>query len=164
MSSFRYLYIAVFGFIGAVMRFLLEVALPPASWACGFLGGAPLPLTTLLINLVGCFALPIVYVYVARGTKVDPDIVSGIGVGLVGAFTTLSAFCGEMLGLMQAGYLAATGLYLVSTVAGSLLAAIFGYWLATAALERSRKRTGRTEADGSTASNMRVGGDDDAAA
>lgn len=162
MSSFRYLYIAVFGFVGAVMRFLLEAALPAASWTFSLLGGASLPLTTLLINLLGCFVLPVVYVYIARGTRADPDVISGVGVGLVGAFTTLSAFCSEMLGLVQGGYLVASAVYLVLTVAGSLAAAICGYRLAMALLERGHRRLDRTRLGGPVSESVLPGGDDDA--
>ena len=154
----RYIYIALFGFCGAVVRFLLESALPATVWTAAILGGAPFPLTTLLVNAVGCFVLPLIFVYAARASSLPVDVASGMGVGLVGAFTTLSTFCSETIELLQAGFIVAAVVYVVLTMVTSLGASWLGYALGTRMLKRHRARN-LAELRGLSAS----GGDDHAA-
>lgn len=54
-------------------------------------------------------------------------IARGIGVGLVGAFTTLSAFCTENLALLQAGGYLLFALYVSATVFGTFIASLAGW-------------------------------------
>lgn len=80
--------ILVMGFIGASLRYLLECALPANG---GF------PAATLVINIFGCFVLELVNQYVGRRMHLPGALVKSLGVGLVGAFTTISAFSTECL-------------------------------------------------------------------
>lgn len=86
--------ILVMGFIGASLRYLLECALPANG---GF------PAATLVINIFGCFVLELVNQYVGRRMHLPGALVKSLGVGLVGAFTTISAFSTECLAFLQAG-------------------------------------------------------------
>lgn len=84
-------------------------------------GGFPVP--TFTVNVVGSFAIGLIYMYVAaRGASADNARLFWM-TGVLGGFTTYSAFALEttLLGFSMAGL----G-YVVATVAGCLLAAVLG--------------------------------------
>ena len=91
--AFLYATVLLMGAIGATLRYLIELAIPTETF----------PVGTLLINLIGCYIIYIVYQWFDRRVHIPHSIARGIGVGLVGAFTTLSAFCTESLALLQTG-------------------------------------------------------------
>ncbi len=65
------------GFLGATLRYLLELALPSQ-------GGVPY--ATLIVNVFGCFTLEIINQYVGRRLHLPGPLVKSLGIGLVGAF------------------------------------------------------------------------------
>lgn len=81
------------GFIGAVLRF--------------FMGKLPLkemtifPVNTLLINLIGAFAIGLVAAAGSRYGAENSNLVLFLKVGLCGGFTTFSTFSLESLALIQ---------------------------------------------------------------
>jgi len=75
-----------------------------------------------------------------------------MGVGLVGAFTTLSTFCAEVIGLLVGGFVAAAICYVLFTVVSSLAASWGGYMLSIRLLARHVHRAAQAQ-----------GGDDHAA-
>ena len=103
--------ILVMGFIGASLRYLLECALPANG---GF------PAGTLVINIFGCFVLELVNQYVGRRMHLPGALVKSLGVGLVGAFTTISAF-------LQAGEVGLWAAYVTATLATTFLASLAGH-------------------------------------
>lgn len=112
-----YLLIAVMGFAGACARYGLELAFPTAIG---------LPGATLAINVVGCFVMEIVNLYVLRRTSAPKSIARALGIGFVGAFTTLSAFSTEMLSFLQAQEFLLALLYGTMTFFATVLAALAG--------------------------------------
>jgi fluoride exporter len=89
-------------------------------------GGWPVP--TFTVNLLGSFAIGLLYMYVAgRGPGAENARLFWM-TGVLGGFTTYSAFALEtaLLGFT------ATGIsYVLATVAGCLLAALAGIKLGT---------------------------------
>lgn len=120
-SAFLYATVLVMGAIGATLRYVLDLVLPTNGF----------PLATLLINLIGCYIIYIVYQWFDRRVHIPHAIARGIGVGLVGAFTTLSAFCTESLALLQAGEYLLFAAYVAATVFGTFLASIAGWGTCT---------------------------------
>ena len=110
--------ILVMGFIGASLRYLLECALPANG---GF------PAATLIINIFGCFVLELVNQYVGRRMHLPGAFVKSLGVGLVGAFTTISAFSTECLAFLQAGEVGLWAAYIVATLTTTFLASLAGH-------------------------------------
>lgn len=110
--------ILVMGFIGASLRYLLECALPANG---GF------PAATLVINIFGCFVLELVNQYVGRRMHLPGALVKSLGVGLVGAFTTISAFSTECLAFLQAGEVGLWAAYVTATLATTFLASLAGH-------------------------------------
>lgn len=115
--------VLVMGFLGATARYALEMLLPAQ---CGF------PVATLAVNIFGCFTLEIVNQFVARRTNLPAPLVKSMGIGLIGAFTTIAALSTENLALLQQGRFGMFALYLGITVFATFGAAYAGKRLADA--------------------------------
>ena len=105
------------GFLGATARYALEMLLPAQ---CGF------PVATLAVNIFGCFTLEIVNQFVARRTSLPAPLVKSMGIGLIGAFTTIAALSTENLALLQQERFGMFALYLSITVFATFGAAYAG--------------------------------------
>lgn len=84
----KYAYIGIGGFAGAIIRYLTEQAVPSTIWGA-------FPINTLVINIVGCFILAIFLTLAMELWELKAELRLGIATGLLGAFTTFSAFCGQ---------------------------------------------------------------------
>jgi CrcB protein len=111
-----YLAVAVGGLIGTGLRLACDLAFPH--------GDGDFPIETLLVNLVGAFVLG----WLVGGLWTRPTmptwIKAGLGSGVIGSFTTLSAVMASLIVLTGAGeaWLAAVDLH-DSVVGGLALAA-----------------------------------------
>lgn len=128
--AFLYATVLVMGAVGATLRYGIELALPSSGF----------PVNTLLINIVGCYIIYVVYQWFDRRVHIPHSIARGIGVGLVGAFTTLSAFCTESLGLLQTGEYLLFAAYVAATVFCTFLASIAGWATCSLLAYRRLKR------------------------
>lgn len=115
----HFLFIALGGAIGATMRHGVGIAMLRAS-------GAGFPWATVTVNVVGSFAMGILVVVIAgRGGVLVPFLITG----LLGGFTTFSAFSADTLGLVERGQLGQAAGYVFLTVALSLGAIVAGFAL-----------------------------------
>lgn len=119
------LFIGVGGFIGANLRYLLQL------WAAGR-WGPDFPYGTLLANLVGSFVLGFFLTLISERLVVSPTTRLFIATGVLGGFTTFSSFTVEALNLVQDGRWLSGGFYLLGNVGLGLLAAFLGIVLARA--------------------------------
>lgn len=110
------------GALGAVMRFGLARALP--------MGASGWPWPTFAANLIGGLAMGVLAAWLLRGDNAAEPLRLFLGVGVLGGFTTFSAFSLEMAqmvergqGMLAAGYaLASVILALGAVFAGMMLA------------------------------------------
>jgi CrcB protein len=86
---------------------------------------ARFPWATLSVNVVGSFALGLLFTY-ALG-RWSTTITTGLAVGLIGGFTTFSTFTWESFTMTQAGEISRAAVYLAVSLVGGLLAALVGY-------------------------------------
>ncbi len=110
-SSFltQSLLVAGGGALGAWLRYAVGRLIAPSAF----------PWATLLVNAAGCFATGLLVGWLARQGADSDGWRLLLGVGLLGGFTTFSAFSLEVVGLIQRGAVAqATGYAMVSVLAG----------------------------------------------
>jgi len=95
--------------------------------------GEGFPWGTLIANLLGGFLAGLLAAFlVGEGPQGEP-LRLFLAVGVLGGFTTFSAFSVETVAMLQRGDAALAGAYVVSSVAGSLMWAFIGWWLVRAA-------------------------------
>ena len=105
------LQVAIGGAIGSVLRFL-TLALVGA------------PMATLIVNVAGSFLMGALFV--ALPMRFAPFLMAGV----LGGFTTFSAFSLDALKLYQSGQTAQAALYVAASVLLSLIAVAAGAALA----------------------------------
>lgn len=88
--------------------------------------GQGFPWATLTANLLGSFGLGLVFVLGEGRSWFGADLRVLIGTGVMGGFTTYSAFNLESIGLMQSGAWARASLYVSATLVGCLAAGALG--------------------------------------
>lgn len=91
--------VGVGGFLGAISRYLLTLALPSNTNPTLF------PYETLLVNLSGCFALGFLLSLSLKILKLHPNIKLGLTTGFIGSLTTFSTLEIELLQSIQQGLL-----------------------------------------------------------
>lgn len=93
---------------------------------------ASFPVGTIVVNVTGCFAVGMLGVILAGPLHAKEELRLALLVGLLGGYTTFSAFGRETIMLMQSGaWILALLNVVVSNIAG-LLAVLAGDRLATA--------------------------------
>jgi len=85
-----------------------------------------LPFETLIVNLVGAFALGWLVGGLWTRPAIPPWLKAGLGPGLIGSFTTLSAVMASLIVLTREGEVWLAALYLLVSVVGGLLLAAGG--------------------------------------
>jgi len=94
--------------------------------------GPAFPWGTLIVNLVGGLLAGLLLGWVlARGGGEETARLF-LGVGLLGGFTTFSAFGAETAFLIAEGRLTAAAIYVGASVIGAVLLTFIGLWLSGA--------------------------------
>ena len=96
--------------------------------------GPAFPWGTLIVNLAGGMGMGLLAGWFIRHGGGSEAMRSFVGVGLLGGFTTFSAFSLDIVMLAQRGALVQASAYLLASVFGSLLMLCFGLWLMRVAL------------------------------
>lgn len=110
-----YFYIGLAGSLGAISRYLVGTV---------FLSDSIFPFATLLINLVGCYALAYL---TSRFSFLSSQLKTVIGTGFLGAFTTFSALSVETVKLFEHGKISMALLYIVVSIVGGILMSNLGW-------------------------------------
>jgi CrcB protein len=111
------------GAIGSGARYLV------GSWVAARWGTA-FPWGTLAINATGSFLISMVMVLGLEVGVVGPELRLLLAVGVLGGFTTYSAFNYETLHLAQRGQWGLAAAYVAATLVGAWLAGVAGIVLA----------------------------------
>jgi CrcB protein len=93
----EWLLVGVGGFVGSVVRYALVLAAARTRMAASF------PLGTLVVNALGCLALGLVLGAAEARGALAPATRAFLVVGVLGGFTTFSAFSGETFHLLRSG-------------------------------------------------------------
>lgn len=121
MTSGTLLQVALGGAIGALGRYLTGVVTIR-------LMGPGFPWGTLTVNVVGSFLMGLVVVVLARkfGNAYAPFLMTGV----LGGFTTFSAFSLDALTIYERGQSGLAAAYVAASVILSLAAIAAGLWTA----------------------------------
>ena len=98
--------------------------------------GTQFPWGTLAVNLAGCFLVGVLGAVIAPPGRMHglQDLRVFLIVGVLGGFTTFSAFSLETLMLVQRGEPGAAAAYAAMSLVGCLALAALAWWLTDAAL------------------------------
>lgn len=113
------------GMLGAMLRYLMALAV--LAWPLG----ERFPLATLLINIAGCLLIGLLVGLVERQGWPGELWRLFLMVGVLGGFTTFSAFGLETISLLQRDALALALFYVGGSVLGGLLAVWLGLKLSS---------------------------------
>lgn len=121
----RVVLVALGGAVGSVLRYWVSTYVQAGS-------NSSFPFGTLAVNVVGCFVIGLLsYLGDVRGV-LTPELRALFMVGVLGGFTTFSAFGNETMALLREG----APFYAFGNVAASLILGFGAVWLGrtTAAL------------------------------
>ena len=109
------LFVALGGALGSALRYLVNITLPR-------LFGHGFPYATMTVNVLGSFAMGVIVVVLAMkgGNRFAPFLMTGI----LGGFTTFSAFSLDAAKLVETGEIGTAAVYVLGSV-GLGLAALF---------------------------------------
>ena len=113
--------VALGGGLGASLRYLV------GQWVVANIG-VGLPVGTWMVNILGGFAMGLLAGWLARSGDTE-ELRLLLGVGVLGGFTTFSAFSLEVFSMINRGDIGLAGAYAVSSVAGSVLALMTGVFV-----------------------------------
>ena len=109
------------GAVGAILRWWVGVLMSHLL--------APVFLGTLVVNLAGSFLVGVLLIWFQGKLPINDVLRTGIVVGLLGGFTTYSAFSMEAVNMMMAGFYGRASAYVVVTVAVCLVGTWTGVML-----------------------------------
>ena len=110
-----WLAVAVGGALGTLARWGVASAWPTAA--------GTFPVTTLVINLVGSFAIGCVLVLTLDHEPSRPIAHALLGTGVLGGFTTFSTFAVESTELIRTAHVPLALAYVLASVVGGVLCA-----------------------------------------
>ena len=96
--------VALGGSIGASLRYAI------GSW----ITYDSFPIATISVNIIGSFILGIIALSVSQ-SLISTELALFLGVGIIGSFTTMSAFSVETIEMLQDGNTSSAGIYIILT-------------------------------------------------
>ncbi len=105
-------------FIGGVSRYLLSQFIQNKSLTT-------FPFGTLSVNIIGCLLIGVVYGIADKG-NMSPEMRLFFATGLLGGFTTFSAFSNDTVALIHSGQYNYAITYILSSVVIGLVATFLG--------------------------------------
>jgi fluoride exporter len=111
--------IALGGALGAVGRYALSSQI--THWI-----GPGFPWGILLVNVIGCFVMGVVAELGALTLNLSPEMRAFLTTGILGGFTTFSAFALDSAVMIERGDWMATAAYVAASVVGSIGALFLG--------------------------------------
>ena len=119
--------IAAGGAIGAVARYFLSSQITHVV-------GTGFPWGILAVNVLGCFTMGVIAELGALTWNMAPEMRAFLTTGILGGFTTFSAFALDMALLTEKGDVVGATIYVAASVGGSVAALFFGLALVRAVM------------------------------
>lgn len=124
MSGHAIIWVALGGALGAVGRYLVGTVLKTAS---------SFPWATMNVNILGSLLMGLVIGWLSRQNGGSDALRLFVAVGILGGFTTFSAFSMDLFNLLERRDIVAAMLYLGGSLLGGLGAFIIGFMALRAA-------------------------------
>jgi CrcB protein len=112
------------GALGAILRCVVG-RFCDITWT-----GARFPIATLSVNIIGCFIIGAIAALSVR-SEVPHVLKLFLVTGILGGFTTFSAFGLETVSLLRAGHISLALTYVLGSVLGGCAASMLGILLLT---------------------------------
>lgn len=119
ISLTHILLVAAGGAIGSVLRYLVGVVALQRF-------GPAFPWGTLFVNITGSFLIGVFAEAIARKFGASPEMRVFLITGILGGYTTFSAFSLDAITLVERGEVVTAAIYVVSSVVVSALAVVAG--------------------------------------
>ncbi|MDH3224380.1 MAG: fluoride efflux transporter CrcB [Gemmatimonadota bacterium] len=119
------LFVAAGGALGALARYGVATWLAPAS------SRIALPWGTIAVNLLGCLVIGVLMGLAQTRDGLSEGVRTFLMIGILGGFTTFSAFGLETVSLIRAGAASLVAANLALQVGGGLLAVWVGWAMST---------------------------------
>ncbi|MBT1181965.1 CrcB family protein [Bifidobacterium sp. CP2] len=133
-----YLVVFVGGFVGTAMRYGLSLLMPTPAAERGFLSA--FHTATFTANMLACFIFAALTAYMSQASWIRKRVRQltsrGVGMGMCGGFSTLSAMVIEELTAIHQGQIAGFLFYMLFSFAVGLLVAAAGVKVALALASR----------------------------
>ena len=113
------IYVALGGAVGAMLRYLTGVFMLHRM-------GAHFPYGTLTVNIVGSLLMGLLMGYLLHHHAHKEVLHTLLAVGLLGGFTTFSAFSFDVMAMMQRGEMMSIAIYMFASIAGGIAAVLLG--------------------------------------
>ena len=107
------------GAVGTLMRYGLALRITS-------LAGSAFPWGILFVNIVGCFLAGLLFTWAVPRIPLSDLLRNGLQLGLLGGFTTFSAFSIDAIALFDQGLWLRGLLYIITSVIVSILGAYLG--------------------------------------
>ncbi len=91
------LFVGLGGFLGAIARYLVDVRVTTFA-------GAGFPWGTLAVNVIGSFAVGLLFALVVERAALSADLRAPLMIGFLGSFTTFSTFALESWRMIEDGF------------------------------------------------------------
>lgn len=109
------------GFIGAVARYLVYLLARAYS-------PIPFPIATLIVNTVGCFIVGALSEIIEKHHPTHSSFILFASVGVLGGFTTFSAFGLESIAFFRSQQMGLAVLNILANLMLGLMAVLIGRW------------------------------------
>lgn len=128
MQAMSLIYVMTGGAIGSALRYLMMSFI-------GRLIISPFPFGAIAVNIIGSFLMGVWIAIIANWLpERSRDLHLLFAVGVLGGFTTFSAFSLDIFYLIERTEYNQAGIYIISSVLLSVVAFVAGMWLAKVAL------------------------------
>lgn len=119
---YMYLAVGIGGVIGALLRYFLLILFIHLGYFY--------PIGTLCVNLIGCFLLGYLQ-GIAKVYELPRWLVTGVGTGIIGAFTTFSTFSIDVTQLIKEGLIIPVCTYILASSIGGYFLVYIGFSIST---------------------------------
>ena len=116
------LLVGVGSFLGGALRYAVSMFMKSA-------GGNAFPWGTLLVNLLGCFAIGVIFALFGKYGSTNNGWCLLLTTGVCGGFTTFSTFANESMLMLQNGNWGGFVGYVTTSLVVGFALVVLGYWI-----------------------------------